>query len=72
MECVVNEHGIAQVPGLRSVPDFNLEQELVSATSFVLEPVAAAPAKPRQIPRAELDSMIGPDTPGAAGEHEEE
>ena len=44
MECVVNEHGIAQVPGLRSVPDFNLEQELVSAASFVLEPVAASAA----------------------------
>jgi hypothetical protein len=72
MECVVNEHGIAQVPGLRSLPDFNLEQELVSATSFVLEPVAAASAKPRQIAREELDSMIGPDTPGAAVEHEEE
>jgi len=32
MECVVNEHGVAQVPDLKGVPNFNLEQELASLT----------------------------------------
>ena len=34
MECVVNEHGIAQVPALRAVPAFNLEEELGGAQAF--------------------------------------
>jgi hypothetical protein len=37
MECVVNEHGIAQVPALRAVPSFNLEDELAGAQSFIVE-----------------------------------
>ncbi|HUE24276.1 MAG TPA: hypothetical protein VMQ86_21520 [Bryobacteraceae bacterium] len=41
MECVVNEHGIAQVPALRAVPAFNLEEELVGAQVFVVEPADA-------------------------------
>jgi hypothetical protein len=71
MECVVNEHGVAQVPGLRSIPDFNLEQELDTASSFVIEPVAPS-SKPQQIPRDELASMLSPEAPAAAQEHEEE
>jgi hypothetical protein len=71
MECVISEHGIAQVPGLRSVPDFNLEQELASASTFVLEPVAAS--APRPIGRAELDAMVASaGAGGTAPEHEEE
>ena len=27
LECVVNREGIAQVPGLKGVPDFNLDEE---------------------------------------------
>jgi hypothetical protein len=37
MECIVNEHGIAQVPALRAVPAFNLEDELVRVQTFVVE-----------------------------------
>ena len=37
MECVVNEHGIAQVPALRGVPAFNLEEELARAQAFAVE-----------------------------------
>lgn len=71
MECIVNEHGIAQVPGLHSIPDFNLEQELASASEFLVEP--PVPAKPRQVTREELTSMASL-SPGAAAaaEHEEE
>jgi len=75
MECVVTEHGLAQVPGLNTIPDFNLEQELSSAGEFLLEPVTAAkvPAKPRQISREELAGMVAASAPGAAAvEHEEE
>jgi hypothetical protein len=38
MECVVTQHGIAQIPALKEVPDFNLEQELNSVGEFLLEP----------------------------------
>jgi len=72
MECVVNEHGIAQVPGLRSVPDFNLERELAEASAFTLEPVAAA-SKPQQTSRDELDQMISTAASHAAApDHEDE
>jgi len=74
MECVVTEHGLAQIPALRRAPDFNVEQELSSVSEFVLEPVGAA-KKPAIASRAvdvqELNSMIGA-SPGAAAEHEEE
>lgn len=80
LECVVTEHGVAQVPSLRTIPDFNLEQELASASEFVLEPVethAASGGKNapgvRHVSRAELASMIAPSAAGAAApEHEEE
>lgn len=62
MECVVNEHGIAHVPALKSVPDFNLEHELASARQFVLEPVLGAgeknPPKSRTLAREELETMV--------------
>jgi hypothetical protein len=44
MECVVNEHGVAQVPALRAVPSFNLEEELVGVQAFVVEPAGAGAA----------------------------
>jgi hypothetical protein len=68
MECVMDEHGVARVAALQSVPDFNLEQELASARQFLLEPVSVNPAseknppKPRSVTRDELESlaMAGP------------
>jgi hypothetical protein len=61
MECVITQNGIAQIPALRSTPDFNIEQELASVTEFLLEPVVAptkknAP-KPRSVGREELATM---------------
>lgn len=71
MECVVNERGIAQVPALRSIPDFNLEQELETASTFTLEAVASGSA--RQIARGELDGMIAAaPPPGSHPEHDDE
>ncbi|MBZ5576167.1 MAG: hypothetical protein LAP40_06370 [Acidobacteriia bacterium] len=76
MECVVNEHGVAQLPALRHVPDFNLEQELKAVSQFVLEPARVDPKSPvkgKPIGVAELAALMatGPSA-GAAVEHEEE
>lgn len=71
MECIVTEQGIAQVPALKSVPDFNLEEELAAAGEFLLEP--AMPLPPRKISRDELAVMTGDSgTPVAVHEHEDE
>jgi hypothetical protein len=74
MECVVGADGVARVPGLQRAPDFNLEQELGSATQFLLEPVAVGPKAPppKRVTREELSGMAEPSMPAAAHDHEEE
>ena len=74
MECVVTEHGIAQVPGIKGVPAFNLEEELAAAGDFVLEPAAQPKAMQagRPVAREELAAMLNGLAAGAAPEHEEE
>jgi hypothetical protein len=75
LECVITEHGVAEVPALRRAPDFNLEQELVSISEFVLDAAAQdqkRPVAPRRIDRAELAAMAAPATSPAGAEHEEE
>jgi hypothetical protein len=67
MECIVNEHGIAQVPELRGVPGFNLEEELAGAAEFLLE--AAPPAAPRSVRREELAALAAA-SPSAAPAHD--
>ena len=53
LECVINEQGMAQVPELKSIPQFSIEEELKSAAQFILEPVVPAnrknPPKPRPV-----------------------
>ncbi len=74
LECVVTEDGVAQVPGLNRVPDFNLEEELSSISEFVVEPVSAdkkRPAAPRRIGREELAAMTTASA-GTGAAHEEE
>jgi hypothetical protein len=77
-ECVITEHGMAQVPALRSVPDFNLEEELAETSAFILEPAGTDKAekkagpKPQAVGREELVSMIGSPAGGPSAEHEEE
>jgi hypothetical protein len=70
LECIVSEHGVAHVPALKSVPDFNLEDELAAASEFLIEPVGMPS---RRVGREELAAMAG-DTgvPAAAHEHEDE
>lgn len=77
MECVVNEQGVAQVPSLRSKPEFNLEEELAGASEFLFEPAPGSPEglTARKLRRDELQSMVA--TRGSQGaahdqEHEEE
>ena len=74
MECVITEHGIAQVPELRRVPDFNLEQELAGVSQFVLEPArmdAKTPVNPKAVSLEELSGMLAPAS-AAAADHEED
>jgi hypothetical protein len=76
MECVMNEVGVAQVPGLDRVPDFNLEQELEAASVFVLEPLdvtAKNAPKPRTVAREEMLALVSA-APAAAhhDEHDDE
>ena len=78
MECVLNEHGIAQVPALRAVPAFNLEEELAAAREFVVEPAGAIEKDkarqkpPRRYTRDEMATLVTAGG-GAVGhdEHEE-
>ena len=78
MECIVSADGIARVPALKSVPEFNLEEELAAATAFVVEvevPVGTKnKAKAMPVGRTELTAM-SLDSPGAAAprdEHDDE
>jgi hypothetical protein len=76
MECVVNEHGVAQVPEWKGIPSFNLEQELASATDFLLEPAAAPdpkkPVLPRAMKRDELAGLAIAPSAAAVADHDEE
>ncbi len=69
MECLMTEHGVASVPGLKGAVSFNLEEELASAQQFRLEPAASGGV--RTASREELESMIGP-AAASAPSHEEE
>jgi hypothetical protein len=75
MECVLNEHGVAQVPALHGIPDFNLEQELAAAREFQFDTLTAdpkAPVKSRTIRREELAALADASPTADIHEHEEE
>ena len=78
MECVLNEHGVAQVPALRAVPAFNLEDELAAAQQFLVEPVGVTEKdknklKSRSYTRDEMAALAtgGAGAEAAHDEHEE-
>ena len=75
MQCVIGLDGVARIPALHAAPDFNLEQELAEAASFVLEAQAPAGRKPapRTVTRAELTAMTA-DSPVAVAhdDHDDE
>ena len=74
MECVVGRDGVARVPALRAVPDFDLESALASAREFLLEPAPSTktPAKPQAVSREELAAMAAASPSQAPSAHEEE
>ena len=78
MDCVITEAGVAQVPAWKGIPEFNLEEELDAANSFLLEPVVVTgkgktPPPPRSVGKAELSEMASGSTGAAApAEHEDE
>ena len=60
LECVVSEQGVAQVPALTGIPNFNLEQELAGTQSFQLDALSADPKTPiksRTVRRDELTAL---------------
>jgi hypothetical protein len=80
MDCVISEHGIAQVPALQGIPDFNLEEELAAASEFLLEPAAIPdkksdkknPPKARSVTPAELAGITSASRSAGPAEHDEE
>lgn len=76
MECVLNEHGLAQIPALRAVPLLNLEEELGGVTEFMVESAATGQkekATVRRYSREELSALAATGESGEAGhdEHDE-
>jgi hypothetical protein len=71
-DCVISEHGIAQVPGFTGIPNFNLEEALATADEFLLEPIAPN-ARVRTVKREELSALAN-DSPMAAAavDHDDE
>jgi hypothetical protein len=75
MECVVNEHGVAQVPALKGLPDFNLERELAGAQEFHCDALTSdpkIPIKTRALRREELAALTNASPTAEVHDHEEE
>jgi len=77
LECIIDEHGLAQIPALNKVPDFNLEQELVSVGEFVLEMPKETDkkgvARRQTLAREQMAAMTNAPAAGAAPtDHEDE
>lgn len=71
-ECVVNEHGLARIPGIRDVPSTNIEDELAQITEARLESAnAGTKTSLRTVTRAELESLISAQPVAAADAHDE-
>ena len=75
LECVVSEQGVAQVPELKHIPDFNLEQELAAAQSFRLDALTAdpkTPVKTRTVRREELAALTERAPSAEVHDHDDE
>jgi hypothetical protein len=59
MECVITEHGVAQVEALKGAADFNLEEELAAATNFQLDPLNASKKNPPASKGAPVSTLVG-------------
>jgi len=66
-DCLITEGGLAQVPSLKQVPDFNLEEALGQVQSFRVEAVGTGkPEKVQTTSREQLQQMIVSLSPAAA------
>jgi hypothetical protein len=72
MEALVDVHGTAQVPGLKQVPAFNIEENLKFVQRFHIEKRSERGAAQSLSP-ADLEKLISSLNPGAAAssDHEE-
>jgi len=73
MECVLNEHGIAQIPALQAVPNFDLEDELTRVSQFTVEQAGGDKSKGRPLilTRDQLVAMVGSKSVEAHDDHDE-
>ncbi len=69
LECVVDEHGIARIAGIRDAPPFNLEEELSGVGEFRLEKLEAIKVAPRTVTRIELEKLTS-SRPAAADDED--
>ena len=66
LECLVDCHGVARVPGLNAPPSFNLEQQLAGAQVFIVEAVPrpgqrkSADPKRQLLSRSQLEEWLSP------------
>jgi hypothetical protein len=63
MDCVVNEHGIVQIPELRRKVEFSVETELATATEFRRGDTP--------VNRADMEKWATPAVEAAAGDHDD-
>lgn len=71
MECVIDEHGLAQIPGLKSIPDFNIQDSIEGVERFRIESLTGD--RPRDARREDLVKLVASIAPGqaAAADHDE-
>lgn len=77
MQCILNEHGIAEIPDLKSIPDFNLEEQFASVREFVMESAAppekpAAGEKPQRLTREQMSHLAAPHSATAGNDSHED
>ncbi len=72
LECVVDEHGIARIAGIRDAPPFNLEEELAGVGQFQLETLEAINVAPRTVTRVELEKLTSSQPAAAAPDDHDE
>ena len=72
VDILVNEDGIARIPGIREIPALNLEDEFARAGEVQLEAVGRLPAAvPRTVKRAELERLVSAHPGAEPDEHDE-
>lgn len=66
-QCIIDEHGVARVPGLQSAPEFSLTTEFATASEFTL----VEGAQRRKVTATQLAELSGAQKP-AADHHDDD